>query len=345
MEEHLPLSALLSQTLVAFTIEFDNEFEHRVPHRTSDHGAAHGGQDAPWLVSMVMWSRFMRFIPDGGIPVRELQRVLAVDNKSIKALLTRMGQWWGYVSLDPDAVVRATAGGRKALAAWRPLTELIEGRWRRRFGEDTIDRLCDALRGVARQPGVAEAGSLPILGYGLFSNKASPISPSEPSLSGLLSKLLRAFAMEFEQDAAVSLAISANVLRLFGENNILVRDLPRLSGVSKEAIATSISFLAKRGYAQVESAGRTRVLALTQRGRDARDRYHRMVWQIETGWKERMPNASLRKLRDVLEGMSGDPLFRGLEPYPDGWRASIARPTVLPHFPMILHRGGYPDGS
>src|SRR5260370_32121794 len=32
------LSALLSQALVAFTIEFDNEAEHRLPHRTTDHG-------------------------------------------------------------------------------------------------------------------------------------------------------------------------------------------------------------------------------------------------------------------------------------------------------------------
>jgi hypothetical protein len=39
------------------------------------------------------------------------------------------------------------------------------------------------------------------------------------------------------------------------------------------------------------------------------------------------------------------PLFRGLEPYPDGWRASLRRPNTLPHYPMILHRGGFPDGS
>jgi hypothetical protein len=23
----------------------------------------------------------------------------------------------------------------------------------------------------------------------------------------------------------------------------------------------------------------------------------------------------------------------------------VRRPDVLPHFPMVLHRGGYPDGS
>src|SRR6266487_1082973 len=50
----LPLSALLSQALVAFTIEFDNEAEHRLPHRTTSHGASGPGDGAPapWLVSL-----------------------------------------------------------------------------------------------------------------------------------------------------------------------------------------------------------------------------------------------------------------------------------------------------
>lgn len=35
----LPLSALLSHLLVAFTIEFDNEFEPQTPHRTTSRGS------------------------------------------------------------------------------------------------------------------------------------------------------------------------------------------------------------------------------------------------------------------------------------------------------------------
>jgi hypothetical protein len=38
----LPLSALVSQVLVAFIIEFDNEFERQMPHRTTDRGKMHG---------------------------------------------------------------------------------------------------------------------------------------------------------------------------------------------------------------------------------------------------------------------------------------------------------------
>jgi len=30
---------------------------------------------------------------------------------------------------------------------------------------------------------------------------------------------------------------------------------------------------------------------------------------------------------------------------PEGWRASAPRPEMLPHFSIVLHRGGYPDGS
>ncbi len=281
MESRLPLSALLSQTLVAFIIEFDNEFEHQVRHRTSDHASTPG---APWLVSMAMWSRFMRFVPEDGTPVRELQRALGVDSKAMKMLLARMGKWWGYVVLDSDGIVRPTAGGRKALTVWRPLTGVIEKRWRDRFGEAEIDRLRETLEGGVGQLGVELPDSLPNLGYGLFSNELGSAGLHERSLPGLLSKVLLAFALEFEKQSEVSFAISANVLRLFDressfvKQSILVRDLPRLSGVSKEAIAISISFLEKHGYAEVESSGRTKALALNQKGYQARDRYREQTW-------------------------------------------------------------------
>ncbi|HEY2130298.1 MAG TPA: SAM-dependent methyltransferase [Streptosporangiaceae bacterium] len=61
-----PLSALLSQALVAFTIEFDNESEHQIQHRTTRGPAA--GSRGPWLVSQAMWVNFIRFIPPGDRP-------------------------------------------------------------------------------------------------------------------------------------------------------------------------------------------------------------------------------------------------------------------------------------
>ena len=106
MEGHLPLSTLLSQALVALTIEFDNEAEHRVPHRTTDHGATTGSLHAPWLVSIVIWTRFMQFVPEEGISVRELQRLARMSDKSMSMWLTRLGKWWGYLVVESDAAAQ-----------------------------------------------------------------------------------------------------------------------------------------------------------------------------------------------------------------------------------------------
>jgi len=49
MDGRIPLPTLLSQALVAYTVEFDNEAERQMPHRTATRGSAD-----PWLVSLVM---------------------------------------------------------------------------------------------------------------------------------------------------------------------------------------------------------------------------------------------------------------------------------------------------
>jgi hypothetical protein len=58
----LPLSTLLSQALVAYTIEFDNAFEQDVPHTTTVAQGAGIKGDVVWLVSQAMWTNFIRFV-------------------------------------------------------------------------------------------------------------------------------------------------------------------------------------------------------------------------------------------------------------------------------------------
>jgi hypothetical protein len=87
----LPLPALLSHVLVAFSIEFDNEFEHQMPPRTSKHGSTTGSRHAPWLVSLVMWSNCMQFVGEEWVTVGELQRLARTGTK-----LAGM-QRWGYM--------------------------------------------------------------------------------------------------------------------------------------------------------------------------------------------------------------------------------------------------------
>jgi len=387
MNDCLPISALLSQAIVAFTTEFDNEAEHRIPHTTAITGRTPGALYAPWLASMVMWFNCMRFVTEEGVSVGDLKGLARTETN-----LNGMTRW-RYVTVAPDPadrrskppqsawLIRPQPGGRIAQQIWRTLFPLIEKRWEERFGEPETRELRESLRAIVSRLDPELPDCLPILGYGLFSSgsyakghlsgmrlaidqdtnaTARPGIGSDLGLPTLLSRTLLAFAIEFERESEVSLAISANVLRLFGASDeskgqpVRVRDLPRLSGVSKEAIAMAAGYLAKRGYARLERespGSRVKLLALTAEGLRARDIYFQLVLEIENRWRSRFGEKPVRRLRASLEPLVGDataqgsPLFGGLEPYPEGWRAAVRRPETLPHYPMVLHRGGYPDGN
>ena len=384
MPPRLPLSALLSWALVAFTIEFDNEFEHLAPHRTSVHGRAPRSPERPWLVSMVMYAKFLRFVTDEGISIRDMQRQTQIPAAELRVWLTRLAKWWNYITIQPGAassrtspaspkpdwLIRPTPGGRKALETWRPLTDTIEARWRQRFGKEEIQALRSSLRSLVDQLPADLPRTLPILGFGLLckppqstENRVKAPTPYDLSLPALLSTVLYAFAIAFEDNSDVSLAISANILRVFDQdapdatdatNAIDASELARLASVSKEAVIMSFSFLLRRGYLTTAKAGsksRGKRFALTTKGRNAAQHYQTLTQAIEDHWIQEFGKEQIARLRTSLESFTADsrpgtsPLFLGLTPYPDGWRASQPRPLGLPNFPMILHRGGFPDGS
>jgi DNA-binding MarR family transcriptional regulator len=380
-----PLSTLLSQLLIAFTIEFDNEFEHQMPHRTTSFGLAGDRVHGVWLGSMVLWANGMRLLPEAGITIAELERQARTANLQLPGL-----ERWGYIFIAPDPadarpkppprdwLVRPTAIGRKAQEIWRPLSGLIEERWRRRFGTDAIEELHKSLAAVLNRIDLAMPEYLPIVGYGLFSQilveeklESDPHSDAalaKMDLCTLLAKVLLAFAIEFEFAWKISLPISANVLRLLGTEGTHLADLPRLSGIAKEGVAFATGWLERSNYAELApdpKTGKGKLMRLTPKGEEAQQAYHRRLAIVDERWRERFGEPAVSTLRESLMTLihqkSGEngvqtALSQGLMPYPDGWRARkpydartlafIKDPAgALPHFPMVLHRGGYPDGS
>jgi methyltransferase (TIGR00027 family) len=267
----------------------------------------------------------------------------------------------------PDALIRPTAWGIQARDTWQAVTEQVEYRWRDRLGTGTFDQLRAALAALAEQLDPLLPDCLPILGYGLFTRRdrggkdaASPVAATLPvdsppigdlPLWALLSRPLRAFAEQYEAGPGPSLAISANVLRVLTEAGARTRDIPALGGVSRESVAMAMGVMRKSGLATEDpdpAGGRFKVTRLTARGVALRDEYPALAADVERDWRSRFSDATVTTLRQALEPLAaGDPprLFAGLEPYPDGWRARVAAPASLPHYPMTLHRGGYPDGS
>jgi DNA-binding MarR family transcriptional regulator len=184
----------------------------------------------------------------------------------------------------------------------------------------------------------------------------SRASPPAPSLPTALSQALIAFTIEYEEGSGLSLAMSADVVRVLSADGVPVRDLPARSGVSKEAITAAVGFLQRNGCAAVEPdpASRSKLVRLTEQGLAAQAQHVRLARAVELRWRKRLDGDFDRLAKALITGRQ---LALGLQPYPDGWRAArnpyrartqavLADPaSALPRYPMVLHRGGYPDGS
>src|SRR5262249_11874443 len=123
-----------------------------------------------------------------------------------------------------------------------------------------------------------------------------------------------------------------------------------------EAITAAVGFLQRNDYASVgpDEASGSKLVRLTAQGLAAQVQHSRLVKAVEQRWRKRL-GGNFDRLATAL--ITGRQLALGLQPYPDGWRAErnpyrarteavLADPVAaLPRYPMVLHRGGYPDGS
>jgi hypothetical protein len=347
MDARPHLSTLLSQVLVAYTIEADGEFEASMPHRTALTRAAGQRPNGPWLISLAMWANFLRYVPDDGISLAELSA-----RTGIRSLPTAGMVRWGYVEID-DELVRLKPGGRAAARAWRPIEDRVESRWRDRFGADGIISLRSAIASSVADIREVGPNYLPVVGYGLWSARQlrADRAPAEQddSLSAVLSRALTVIAVAFERTSPVSIALAANALRVLEPVGIPVREVSIRAGIAREITDVSLGYLEKNGFVTLASNGRTRTVTLTIAGIAAQDFMDERLRELDRRFEPaRSPLEAILSNTSAMED--------ALTQHPDAWRSQppyaaqtermLADPrSALPHFPVVTHRGGYPDGS
>jgi hypothetical protein len=340
-----PITTLLSWVWIAHTIEVDNSFESLSSDRVG----------RPFRVSLPMWTNGLRFIDEDGVAVDEVRRqARAVCN--IGGL-----ERWGWITVGDvngerragygshrgvkgDTVLRPTPAGTHARRLWPQVLSGVEERWQTRFGSEVVDVLRAALLGLVNPMPWSPPEVHPSDGFRTHVVGGGGAADSERPLVALLGQVLTVFTLDYEQTAKVSLPLGANVLRVIDSGTVRVRDLPALTGISKEGIAMAAGFLQRRGLA-VRAPDHT--ISLTPKGLDALESYR--LWAAR-------PNS--RDLCGALEAVlvQSDALAAGLVPPEGSWRGErpylaqtqrmLADPTaVLPWQPMVLHRGGWPDGS
>lgn len=140
MSFRLPLSALLSQALAAFTIEFEREI-----------GEAGFGD-----LSLALGSNALRFLGEDGLRIGEVAALAGVSKQAASQQVAYLEKQ-GYVQVGPDPedsrakVVRLTAKGRRSQEVCRPLLGEVERRWRRRYGREEVRRLRASLEVLVSQ--------------------------------------------------------------------------------------------------------------------------------------------------------------------------------------------------
>ncbi|MGF1617712.1 MAG: hypothetical protein ACFCU2_07865 [Acidimicrobiia bacterium] len=349
------LDTLLSQVLVAYTIELDNEWERQL---------LESKRPRIFLLSFMMWANYLRLIPTAGIPAGGLEE-LAQHKVDLNGL-TR----WRYATVEPpegmpkaprrEWIVCPTDDGLFACDLWEPLPALIESRWRERYGATVIEDLEIALQSLIDRfdhrptplylPDVTSRDEMftlspPATGTGL---------PNPGPLFALLSRVLLELTLDFEAGSSVALPIAANTLRVSGPEPTPIRDLPERAGVSKEGTAQALTVLARHDLVAVEPIrnGRGKQALLTPRGLAAQSGYHDRLDLVETQWRARYGGEPVNRLAKTLMALVGDsnilansPLAEAMEPPPGVWRASPPPPRSLPFHPMVIGRGGWPDAS
>jgi hypothetical protein len=338
-----PMTTLLSWAWTAFTIEADNVFEAR--------GRARFGRR--FRISLAMWANGLRVIDEGGVTVSDAQA-------AARAACNLGGlERWGWISVgDPgsgrrpgygsargiraDTDLHPTQAGSTARRLWPSVVGRVEEAWRERFGDDVLADLRARLVGDPSMPWAPpEVHS----SDGFFTHVLDGDGRVEaPPLVGLLGQALTARILDAEDGSGVSLPLAADLLRVIDGASVPVKELPVRSGVSKEAIAMAVGFATRRKLAVLAP---DRSVRLSASGLEALERY-----RVESAGREP------RGLRNALVALLGrtDALAEGLIPPEGCWRAErpyraqtdrmLADPLgTLPWHPMVLHRGGWPDGS
>jgi DNA-binding MarR family transcriptional regulator len=335
----------LSAAFVAFVIEVDDALEARRP-------AGKG----PWLTSLAMWRNCMQWVPAGGDGITVADLVATARTPTDLHGMRR----WGYVEVDGwarsasgrpplRAVVRPTGRGARVAAIWDEVPAEAEERWGERHGS-VVAELRVALGDLAEEldPGLSD--TMPIVRHGWATRREDeparrpgPEPIAKLGLDSLLARPLTAFALEYEATGKLSLALGANLLAVLDTEPTPLRELPDATGIQREQVDNAAGYLERAGLAAlvpIPGAKRGKALTLTERGEEARTKAARKLSRLEAAWEDRH-GPVLERVRETVATL--DVTFP--EHPPGTWRAEAKGLARLPRFPLVTHRGGFPDGA
>jgi hypothetical protein len=298
VQAQLPVSALLSQALIAVALEYEQ-----------------AGAGSWRLPTLEMRSNLLRCLEVGSVPEAALPALTRLSRRAVRARVGRAQRqrWIEVVSGragNRSAVLALTGRGRRARDAWPGVEAAVDRRWLRRVGEDAATALRASVQSVVAglelelshfPAGYGPADASITGGHGRDWKpvaRAEGDTVSDLSLSALLSQALVAYTMEYEANARVPLALNVNVLQWLDTD----RGRPLAAVPAQGAVGT----LERHGLVQTFSAedgpGGLWV-RLTDRGRRARAGYGQRIKLIDQQWQARYGPGLRTALEGVVDGL------------------------------------------
>ncbi len=328
---HTPLSALLSQILVSYTVELDGEFERRMLQT----------QSLCARLSLVTWLNVLRFLADGPVSVRTLASRALTTEADVAAGLGCLERW-GAVVLQPgmragfgsgrgiraDWPVRLTASGETAAGIWLGLVPEIDARWSKRFGDEAT-RLRRSLEAIEHQIDLELPQGLPlaVLKLPKFGPRRSAAEDGLP-LPVLFSRVLLAFALDFERESHTPIALCANAIRVLSDEPVPEAEIPKRTGCSQETAGIGWQH---KPYIIVERdplRGRGKFVRLSEAGIKAQQEYYRRTREIEDEWNKHFSAATKEVRKSLTTLLKRGELADGLKPPPGTTRAGAQTPAL-----------------
>jgi hypothetical protein len=328
---HKPLSGLLSQILVAYTVELDGEFELRMLP-THTRGAR---------LSLVIWLNLLQFLVHEPVSVRTLASRAVTTEDRVKAELGCLERW-GVVALQPgkragfgsgrgihaDWPVRLTASGETAVRIWPGLIPEIDARWSNRFGDDAT-RLRRSLEAIEHQIDLELPQGLPVAVLNLpeFGARESTADDGLP-MPVLLSRVLLAFALDFERESKTPISLCANAIRVLSDEPISETEIPKRTGCSEETAGIGWQH---KPYIIVErdpALGRGKFVRLSEVGIKAQLKYYSRTRHIEEKWTKRFGVATKEVGESLTKLLRRGELSNGLKPPHGTTRAGTQTPAL-----------------
>ena len=308
----VPLPTLLSHALIAFERDY--------------------GDAAPDAPTLPVWSNVLRVFRTEGITDRELGQRAILSQRVVRVVL-RDFRNLGWLESDPGRhrAFRLTDRGTALEGVARQRLAEVERQWRKRHGPAVIESLRNGLAVVAATLELEWPWSL--TGYGpadpsLTGGSYLPAEPGPPRvpgrgtewpvvprdtslpamelpLSALLSKVLAAFTVEYEEEHLGPLGAASVFLAQVPDDAIPLaraRAICDIAGTGKSAPERHLCVVVEPGQPRDGS----RMVYLTPKARRIRDSCPSLAIDIEARWRERFGAGVLNRLRRALTTLAAE---------------------------------------